>query len=388
MLYRRRGALLAAFLGSVTAASAPLSDRPSFAHAAERPTFVRPTGCAAPPELAAVCCAKDAPDEDGDGVGDACEQALAERYAPIVYHSTDESNFPTNVDAFLPETHLGAFDLDCADDAAKSIATHPTQADLASRTWRPPCGSGADVRAAGTRSVGKHRSFFLADVPEPVRAGSSDTTAWTTYFHAYPNDVGGITIQYWRFYAYNDALNDHGGDWEGLHVVTDPSLQISSLRLLAHSELRDLPRSRFTFEGTHVHVFSEGGGHATRFSGDEIAARGCNHLGRCVIDLDEPATFVRQETWPGGQVRDARGVRGKTGALVNLGAKTSPMNGQSFVQYSGMWGSPGMLYSTSGYWGPAFNETGMRADGFLSAWCEGIVSKNLKEECFPVTTSP
>jgi hypothetical protein len=107
-----------------------------------------------------------------------------------------------------------------------------------------------------------------------------------------------------------------------------------------------------------------------------------------VIDLDEPATFVRQETWPGGQVRDARGVRGKTGALVNLGAKTSPMNGQSFVQYSGMWGSPGMLYSTSGYWGPAFNETGMRADGFLSAWCEGIVSKNLKEECFPVTTSP
>ncbi len=43
------------------------------------------------------------------------------------------------------------------------------------------------------------------------------------------------------------------------------------------------------------------------------------------------------------------------------------MHGQLFIRYAGLWGSPGLFYSTSGYWGPAFNETGMRADGFESA---------------------
>jgi hypothetical protein len=63
------------------------------------------------------------------------------------------------------------------------------------------------------------------------------------------------------------------------------------------------------------------------------------------------------------------------------------MNGQAFIQYSGIWGSPGSFFFTSGYWGPAHNETGMRKDGFITAWCAGIARVDLRRECYPVARS-
>jgi hypothetical protein len=331
-------------------------------------------------------------DSDGDGLSDVCEQLLAERFAPIVYHSSDESNFPTNVDDFLTLTRLEVHDEACADSAAPLLLLKPTQRDLLDQ--RDEACDGKVLSSAGTRSVGKRRTFFLADLPPEERAGSPDPRDWTTYFHAYPNDLGGVTIQYFRFYAFNDASNDHGGDWEGIHVVLarrGDSWAPFAIRLLTHDRLAQPPLGRFKFEGNHVRVFSEGGGHATRFSGDTIAARGCETeraatwRARCTIDPSSPTTFVRQETWTGGQVTGS--LRGTTGPLVNLGSKVRPMNGQDFVRYSGLWGSPGIFFGTSGFWGPAFNETSMRPDGFISAWCEGMQNPP-EAECYPDATAP
>jgi hypothetical protein len=39
-------------------------------------------------------------DDDNDNIDDSLEQRLAEKYAPVIYHSSDETNFPTNVDWF------------------------------------------------------------------------------------------------------------------------------------------------------------------------------------------------------------------------------------------------------------------------------------------------
>jgi hypothetical protein len=377
MRLRRRGALSLACLISVLVASTHVSDAgslPSGWVEQGKPGCTADTG---------ACCAPDLADSDGDGLSDACEDLLAERFAPIVYHSSDESNFPTNVDAFLAETTLGFHDDACGDEP---LLDHPSQGDLS--VPRALGCAGEPFRPDGTRSQGKHRTSYLADVPEGERVGSHDSRDWTTYFHAYPNDIGGITVQYWRFYAFNDAANDHGGDWEGLHVVLDATLRTSAVRLLTHDQLAQPPLGRFRFEGTHVRVFSEGGGHATRFSGGAIAARGCRGAGRCVVDPDDDATFVRQETWTGGEVRGPSGLRSQAGGLVNLGSKTSPMNGQSFVRYSGLWGSPGVFYSTSGFWGPAYNETSQRADGFVSAWCEGMSPSSAPpEECYPRETT-
>jgi hypothetical protein len=61
----------------------------------------------------------------------------------------------------------------------------------------------------------------------------------------------------------------------------------------------------------------------------------------------------------------------QTGHLVNVGAKIAPMNGQVFLQYSGIWGSPGFLFESSGYWEPAFNETAMQGD-FITAGARAL----------------
>ena len=334
-------------------------------------------------DLGTVCSdelAAHAVDADGDGLADACEQVLAERFAPIVYHSSDETNFPTNVDRFLERTTLAFFDDACSPDHVSVVRAAPTQAELVDAQHGASCGTSTRVTSGGTRSERKHRTFFLADVDATARRGSADTREWTTYFHAYKNDVGGVTVQYWRVYAYNDALNDHGGDWEGIHIVLDASLALHSVRLMGHSTIDEESPDAFEHEGTHVRVFSEGGGHATLVTGDRIHARGCD-AEDCEIDVADARTFVRQETWTGGAVRFAGRAASEGGALVNLGAKQHPMNGQTFLRYSGLWGSPGVLYGTSGYWGPAFNETAMRGDGFVMAWCAGMAGVALDAEC-------
>src|SRR6185437_12412301 len=115
--------------------------------------------------------------------------------------------------------------------------------------------------------------------------------------------------------------------------------------------------------------------------------------GRDLVSRDR---FIEQQSWIGGTVRwpDKRITR--SGPLIDLGSKTHPATGVEWLQYSGLWGTreTGMLgYYHSGYWGPAFNETGMRTDGFVAAWCEGIARARddreaaaLRSECYPSTS--
>ncbi|HVF42007.1 MAG TPA: hypothetical protein VM936_03295 [Pyrinomonadaceae bacterium] len=328
-----------------------------------------------------------APDGDGDGIADACEQALAEEFAPVIYHSSDESNYPTNVDLFLRNTSLWFYDDDCTPDLKEPVRGAPTQQQLLTGSRQGGCGSTDTVFSNGTRSQEKQRTFFLADVPEQFRVGSLNSSDWTTYFHAYRNEAGGVTVQYWRFYAYNDAVNNHGGDWEGFHLVLDAGLRPAHVDFLGHTTIAPVQPSGVQWEGDHPRIFSEGGGHASRPSGAGIQARGCPARDGCFVNPDKPFTFVRQETWPGGEVKWFDGRVGRTGALVNLGEKLRPLNGQVFIQYSGIWGSPGTFFGTSGYWGPAFNETEMGADGFIKAWCSGMTSPTRARECFPSARS-
>ena len=322
-------------------------------------------------EGALAVCASPSPaavDGDGDGLADECEQALAERFAPIVYHAVDESNYPTNVDSLLHSTTLSFYDDACAPDLKELVLAHVTQLTLLAHSHGASCGSQTAVSSSGTRSRRKRRTFFLGDVAEGVRGGSDDPSEWATYVHAYKNDVGGVTLQYWRVYPYNDSWNDHGGDWEGAHIVLDRTLSPVIVRLLGHSGIAELPFGDLEREGEHVRLFSEPGGHATRASGE--------------------ADGMRQETWTHGEVRDDGRLVGETGPLINVGAREAPLNEQRFIQYSGLWGSPGMLFAWSGYWGPAYNETDLRADGFVTAWCAGMVGANVASECFAPNDAP
>ncbi len=322
-------------------------------------------------------------DLDGDGLDDACEAALAEAYAPVILHSSAETNLPTDVDDFLTHTSLAFRDDACRAGAdPKLVRAAPVQTALLGHTLESPC-DGARVTSDGSRSDRKRRTFFLTNVDDAAKRGSADPRRWRTYVHAYPNDRGGVTLQYWRVYTYNRAFFSHGGDWEGVHVVLGADRTVASVGLLGHTQIEAVAPSELAWEGTHPVVYSEIGGHTSRARGDEIPARGCVDSTACAVSFSDLGTFIRQETWTGGRVVAANGRVSLGGGLVNVGEKSAPMNGQVFIRYSGLWGSPGRFYFTSGYWGPAYNETSERRDGFITAWCAGMAGPlDLRKECW------
>ena len=291
--------------------------------------------------------APGATDADGDGVDDAQEDALAEQFAPVVHHSRSETNYPVSVEWLLARTSLRAFD-DRAAEGREVLRPVASQAALVSRS--------SDGEAGGARSTCKRSGFFLADVDTADREGQkNDPRGWVTYVHAYRNDTGGVTIQYWRLYAYDESRVlffdwGHGGDWEGIAVHLDATLKPESIGLLGHMGIERIPAREMTWEGTHPLVWSEPGGHASRKTPDSSGG------------------FARQETWTGGRVTWWDSRRGGSGGLINVGEKSRPRGGQVFIQYAGLWGSPHRTFLTSGYWGPAFNETGAICDDGRAAY--------------------
>ncbi len=315
-------------------------------------------------------------EKDGNGFNDAVEQRLAEQYAPIVYYVRDEPNLPTNVDWFLPKTSLYYFDH--RSHQKRLCIKSPGQQDL---HWIQRDGWGAkeDVDSYEWCDRNKAVTFYLEDVPDRFRRGSLDSTEWVTYFHTYLNDIGGITVQYWRFYAYNTGLvthiagigeveiGCHGGDWEGVHVVLDASHEPVALRLLGHAGIEQREWPSIKRIGGRPVVYAERGSHTSLLEGSEDG--------------------VRHESWTAGSVKWPDGNVTSSGPLVNVGSRQGAMNGQFFIYYAGLWGSPSRVdlpvlnYINSGCWGPAFNEIGERSDGFVEAWCAGIAEKD-SGECF------
>jgi hypothetical protein len=326
---------------------------------------------------------------DGDHVHDALEDRLAERYAPIVLHGERETTFPTNVDSWLEQTHLSV--VGDSRGGTRRVQSGPLQQSQLIDHLAPV--SGTTISSSGSRSRGKKVSFVLENVPrqngpEPMRPSD-----WVTYVHSYPNDRGGITLQYWRAYRRNDATLlgldlGHGGDWEAIAVHLDANERVLKTTYWDHSGIVDVT-GLVKWEGTHPLVWSDEGGHSSYPDPRRVRS----------------ARWFRQETWTGGVVTRWDSMRiGGSGGLRNVGEKSRPRNGQVFIQYSGLWGSPGRLFMTSGYWGPAFNETGARCQNgalayrpyvsrqandlacspiFLTAWCDGANTGrvSLTSEC-------
>lgn len=317
-------------------------------------------------------------DRDGDGLRDQFEQELAEKFAPIVFHDPNEPNLPTNVVMFLSQTELWSYDDRCRPQQKK--ITNQLNSSIPD-TEQSPCHPSDDtLQSYGTRSRNKDRTFFLKNVSKTARAGSLDPTKWVTYFHCYPNEDGGVTIQYWRLYAYNTGqflrlhfnIGDHGGDWEAVHIVLDSSYTPIAARFLGHRNISTKPWADLSSEGPHLLVKSERGGHTS--------------VPLAKNERRKSNTLIRHETWSGGKITCPSNSRcaGLSATelvsppLTSLGEKTSPAMNMEFIQFSGLWGSRQTTWYfprlRSGYWGPANNETGMHRDNFIAAWCEGMVT--------------
>jgi hypothetical protein len=257
-------------------------------------------------------------DEDQDGLPDALEHELAQRYAPIVILDKDDWTRPASAPWLLARNDFTS----------------------------PPHGAALASVAAASASGGA-----TAFSPE-TRAGSASQDDWVTYVHAYPRVDGGINLQYWFFYPYNDGplFFDHESDWEHLTVHLDEDHKVKGVAMARHED-NDPGRYRsarsLRWEGDHVVVLSARGSHATYADHDDVpwfeAAGRCDNLARC----DHPVW----RTWQGG-------------GLANVGERPALLLTDSAMTHPGRWGGTRFFPGTSAPHGPPF------ARGFCNAGFE------------------
>lgn len=299
-------------------------------------------------------------DYDHDGLDDAVEQQLALRHAPVVYLHPSEWNYPTNVDWFLDRARMrfhhtctgGAL---CCGDHQLLDYGQPDQQNLIAqahgkRDWSLFQGCHHQNTQYSDRDYDEDHCFFL-QLRDGDHSGSLYPFDWKVYVHAYPNTLGGVNLQYWFFYAYNDGwvTVNHEGDWENIVVELDANDNVVDVLFAQHNSAYDAvsPANVTWFQGTHPVITSSLGSHASYESFDS-----CDNWQEhgCSWGFQERRWF----TWSGGRPAGEPGYQG--GGLVMVGEKSYPLNGQTFLRYSGRWGEIGEFDGTSGPRGPAYQD--------------------------------
>jgi len=236
-------------------------------------------------------------DHDHDGIDDSLEQILAEKFAPVMIIEPGDENYPVNVDWFLDRTRLKYHEACFWGDVEESLPVPPgsnpigSQDNLIGPPWTHPgdfgenqtgghCGGeesshraittiAKDPGGEGPTGYSDRTTFYLATLDEPYRVGSLDPLDWVTYFHAYPTADGGIMIQYWHVFAYNDfPFDDHGGDWDAtIHVQLDNTLNLKGVWFSRHldffpgtfKEPGHIPPRVQMYDSTHTIVTIDSG---------------------------------------------------------------------------------------------------------------------------------
>jgi hypothetical protein len=255
-------------------------------------------------------------DQDQDGLPDDLEHALAERYAPVVILDKDDWTRPASAPWLL---------------ARNDFTSPKSSVALASV-------------AGGASSAGEQTAFSRA-----TRAGSDHEGDWITYVHVYPRVDGGINLQYWFFYPYNDGplFFDHESDWEHLTVRLDAHHKVQGVALARHED-NDPGQYRSArnvrWDGEHAVVLSARGSHATYADHDDLpwfeSAGQCEDLNACAHPV--------WRTWQGG-------------GLANIGEREAPLLTSSAMTHAGRWGQVRLFPGTSAPFGPPF------ARGFCNA---------------------
>jgi hypothetical protein len=346
-------------------------------------------------------------DNDYDGIDDGTEAELADRFAPLLYmpnliSRTDAGNgvpgdwtWPANVEWYLANTQMRFHHDNCPDHQILNLGTINTanlitQYHQRATSWLGCTHSGTTYGSNGDGGWSSENHFFLQAVYDDVtHPGVRDASGWKVYVHAYPNSIGGVSIQYWFFYAYNDyiASANHEADWEHVIVQLDANQQPTSLWYAAHNGATQLqPFQVSWYGGTHPQVWVADGSHASYSSQgecDNALVEGTDQ--NCWSNLDQ-----RWFTWSGGKGA-AQGLQG--GGLVNMGempqAYTSkrPMPGQEWIKYSGRWGEEGNFDDTSGPPSPSY-QSGWTTDYPVSYSGGGGGGGDCPTSTGETTTSP
>ena len=271
-----------------------------------------------------------AADANGNGLEDAMEESLLARFAPVVILAPGERALPANVDWYLARARL---------DPEPEPELRVTQASLL-----------ADFEAA-LRAVGRRVARLRPNLA--ARPGSPDRRDWVVYGHVYRGEDGGLLVQYWFFYPFNDfhVLFDHEGDWEHVTVRLDARQRPIGAWYARHTWSapgRWFEWDRLEREGDHSVVLSARGSHASY-------AEACDVLfwdTVCSSRAPAEAGGLGCTVW--------RTWERETGGIVNTGPRDRPRARASFVSWPGQWGTQGWLRRDTG---------GPRGPAYQAGWC-------------------
>ena len=212
--------------------------------------------------LAAVVCAS-AP---GAAASLADEQALAERYAPVVrlVSHTDcppgGPYTPIDVNLLFGEPTV-ALRGPWGNDLVK-IA--PTASDLAKGLYEYHLDFPGNALDPGCGYLRWERRLIAGRAPAVYAHVATD--------HAHP---GKLALQYWLFYVFNDWNNLHEGDWEMIQLVFDATSAAQALQgspvEIGYSQHEGAERAGWNddklerVDGTHPVVHPAAGSHANFF---------------------------------------------------------------------------------------------------------------------------
>lgn len=241
-------------------------------------------------------------DLDGDGLPDALEDVLLQRYAPVAMLCDDESSLPASVTWVREQLSPNA-------GAARPRAAFPV----------------------------------FASFDDAIRRGLSDPSRWTVYGHAYQRADRGVELQYWYYYPYNDGhlLFDHESDWEHVSVELDADLHPRTLAAAAHHDIAPgarTPWSRLRFADGHPLVYVAAGTHAS------------------YARLDDAPVWERMPA-PGRERPWRVGSAPGEARLVNVGERGRPRPDQDaafMLSYAGPWGAIAPAFGSAAPLGPPF----------------------------------
>jgi hypothetical protein len=286
--------------------------------------------------LAALLAAVSARPEDldGDGLDDGQEDALLQRFAPLVLLHPSEAARPGSAEWLL------------------------ARADVEPAPGRAPRVLAASIVGAFGSPSGRAQDPSARLHPRSeTHAGSPDPRTWIAYGHAFRGDGGGIVLQYWFFYPFNDGywVFDHEGDWEHVAVKLDAALRPEGAWYARHRDSH--PGVWFAWgalvrEGEHPVVLAARGTHAS-YAGPDDAP-----FWERLCPETDPARAVEKgcaawRTWhaPGG--------------VAGLGERSAPR--VAFLSWPGRWGSTGRFGLDSRTFPPP-------GPAFQVGWCSGAAA--------------
>jgi hypothetical protein len=140
-------------------------------------------------------------DMDSDGISDGKELELASLYLPHLQFKGGENFFPVEIEYALTNSILKLR----SGETVTTVDADPTVAGISDKT--------AD--------------YFLSNQLGGLTEIAADyelnqaSLGYTVYGQVKP-DAQYVVVQYWFFYAYNDApINEHEGDWEMIMILLD-----------------------------------------------------------------------------------------------------------------------------------------------------------------------